>query len=65
MRAPFCTRLGEKGGDESSAAPHGSVGEGDGDDSPSDGINSGDSTIAGVSETPWPAPPAAPPLEPD
>ena len=40
--------MGEKGSDESSAAPHGSVGEGDEDDSPNDGSNSGDSNGRGV-----------------
>ena len=39
------TQLGEKGGDESSAVPHGSVGEGD---SPNEGSKSGDSDSRSV-----------------
>ena len=46
---PACTQLSENGGDESSAAPHGSVGEGDEDDSPNDGNSL--ACIPGCSET--------------
>ena len=40
--------LGEKEGDESSAVPHGSVGEEDEDDSPNDGRKSEDSDSQSV-----------------